>query len=102
MRLDARADIAQAALSAAALALGRSFSGAASPDLHQLVGELSDIAQIRSGDRFAEAIRGFFQTALPRASQTPISAEALCADVRHLADFIGVDTALSTLAELVR
>jgi hypothetical protein len=102
VRLDARADIAQAALSAAALALGRTFSAGASPDLHQLVGELSDIAQIRSGDRFAESIRGFFQTALPRAGQTPISADALCADVRRLADFIGVDTALGTLAELVR
>ena len=102
VRLDARADIAQAALSAAALALGRTFSPAAPPDLHQLVGELSDVAHLRSGDRFAESIRGFFQTALPRSGQSPLSADALCADVRRLADFIGVDTALGTLAELVR
>ena len=64
----------------------------------RLFGEAIDAA----GDRFGDAVRIFFQTALPRASQTSLSAEALAHDVNRLAEFIGVERALAALSDLVR
>jgi len=104
-RLDAAADVSQAAFSALTLALGRPIT-ALDPGtaLHELVREAVEIAQIRGGDSLAESIRTFFSTALSiPAREHRLTAEQAIAEVRSIAHSqLGEDTCLSALAEFAR
>lgn len=102
-RFDARLDVGQVALAALALALGRPITAEAPPALTVLLDEVSEVAQIRGGERFAESVRLLFTTTLPSSVQgRGALSEAAAADVQRLAREIGEDTALAALADLVR
>jgi hypothetical protein len=65
-RFDVTADIAQAALAAAAITVGRPLGDRDYPDgLRALLNETVEIAQLRGSPRFATALQRFFERALP-------------------------------------
>jgi hypothetical protein len=105
VRIDASADVAQTALSALMLALGRS-AAVADPlaALPGLVTEVSEIAQIRGGEPLAASVRRFFSATLPVTGRRPeLTADQSLADVRAIAnEELGEDTCLAALAEFAR
>ncbi|HXG54225.1 MAG TPA: PEGA domain-containing protein [Vicinamibacterales bacterium] len=105
VRLDASSDVAQAALTALTLALGRGVTGVdPAASLAPLVREVAEIAQIRGGDSLAESVRGFFASTLPMAGRrSEQTAEQAAAEVRTIANRqLGEDTCLSALADFAR
>jgi hypothetical protein len=102
--LDAPSDIAQAALSAVMLVLGRPLR------LQDLVGGLSavlaeviDVAQIRASEEFAQRFSGFVERALPFFADPPFAtADDALIEVRQLAaDLGGVHVCRRALIEFI-
>jgi PEGA domain len=102
-RLDERADIAQAALAAVMLIVGRALR--ADEYLSGLSGvlrEVVEIAQIRSTAAFADGFRNFLERALPRVSPNRYkSADDALFDVRQLANDLGVQVCRRALVEFI-
>lgn len=102
-RIDSRLDVSQIALCALALALARPIRSDSPIELIPLLEEVTDIAQIRCGERFSDDLRLLFGAMLPGLAQGRIvSAETAAAEVERLAREIGEDTALAALADLAR
>ena len=102
-RFDASADIAQAALCAVMLVLGRPLAHDEYPDaVPSLLVEVVDVAQIRGSSDFATGLQRFLQRALPIPGRRPYTAadDALI-DVRDLAREIGVDVCRRALVEFI-
>ena len=94
VHLDASADIAQLALGAVALVLGRNLRPDEYPEaLPTLLMEVIEVAQIRGSSTFATGLQRFLQRALPIPGRRPHSnADEALADVRSLVRRdIGVD-----------
>ena len=94
VHLDASADIAQLALGAVALVLGRNLRPDEYPEaLPTLLMEVIEVAQIRGSSTFATGLQRFLQRALPIPGRRPhTNADEALADVRSLVRRdIGVD-----------
>ena len=101
--LDVEADLAQAALAAVMLVIGRPLREDEYPDgLITLLRDVVEVAQIRGGNRFAEDVQAFFHRALPLPFREPYSAadDALF-DARALASELGVDVCRRALTDFV-
>ncbi len=102
-RLDAAADIAQAALAALMLVLGRPLrTNEYMTGLSGLVQEVVEVAQIRSSAAFADAAQDFFNRALALDSSLPYSStdDALF-EVRQLASELGVQVCRRALVDFI-
>ena len=102
-RFDAANDIAQAALSAVMLVLGRQLGDSDYPDgIPTLLADVVEIAQIRGSSDFADGLATFFQRALPLPGRKPYTAadDALI-DLRDLARELGLDTCRRALVEFI-
>ncbi len=94
VHLDAAADIAQVALGALALVLGRNLQPGEYPEqLPSLLMEVIEVAQIRGSAAFANGLQRFLQRSLPLPGRRPYaSADEAVSDVRQLVRRdIGVD-----------
>jgi hypothetical protein len=102
-RLDERADIAQAALAAVMLIVGRPLR--ADEYLSGLSGvlrEVVEIAQIRSTAAFADGFRNFLERALPRVSPNRYkTADDALFDARQLANELGAPACRRALVEFI-
>lgn len=104
-RFDVQADIAQAALAAAAMTAGRPLTDRDYPDgLRALLDEAVEIAQLRGSARFATALQRFFERALPLpARHAYADADEASAAVQELvAAEMGIERCRTALAGLVR
>jgi hypothetical protein len=102
-RLDAAADIAQAALAAVMLVLGRPVqTDEYLTGLSGLVQEVVEVAQIRGTAAFAEGAQDFFNRALALDSSLPYSStdDALF-EVRQLASELGVQVCRRALVDFI-
>lgn len=105
VRFDASADVSQAALCSLMLVLGRSLEGQNPIDsLPQLLAEAIEIAQIRGGDRLAEAVGRFFKGTLPVAGlRSGVTADQAAQDARAIVSGeLGEEGCVGALAEFVR
>ena len=103
-RFDPTADVAQAALAAVMLVLGRPMQDRDDPTdtLPDLLAEVIEIAQIRSNVSFAVNLQRFLQRALPLPGRRPYQTiDAALHDVRQLASGIGVELCKTSLADFV-
>jgi hypothetical protein len=94
VHLDPAADIAQVALGAVALVLGRNLQPEEYPEaLPSLLMEVIEVAQIRGSVAFATGLQRFLQRSLPLPGRRPyVSADEAASDVRQLVRRdIGVD-----------
>ncbi len=94
VHLDHAADIAQVALGAVALVLGRNLRPDEYPEaLPSLLMEVIEVAQIRGSAAFATGLQRFLQRSLPLPGRRPYaSADEAVSDVRQLVRRdIGVD-----------
>ena len=94
VHFDAASDIAQVALGAVALVLGRNLRPDEYPDaLPSLLMEVIEVAQIRGTSGFATGLQRFLQRSLPLPGRRPYAtADEAAADVRQLVRReIGVD-----------
>jgi hypothetical protein len=104
VRLDPTADVAQVALSAVMLVLGRRLAAHEYPDaLPSLLMEIVEVAQIRRSSTFASALQRILQRSLPlpgrRAFGTP---DEVIVEVRQLVRReIGLDTCRQALVDFV-
>ena len=102
-RLDERADIAQAALAAVMLIIGRPLR--ADEYLSGLSGvlrEVVEIAQIRGTAAFADGFRNFLERALPRVSPNRYkTADDALFDARQLANELGAQACRRALVEFI-
>lgn len=104
-RFDVAADIAQAALAAIAITVGRPLADRDYPDgLRALLDEAVEIAQLRGSARFATALQRFFERALPLPSRRIYAAadEAAVAVQDLVAGEMGIDRCRTALIELIR
>ena len=102
VHLDAQADIAQVALGAVALVLGRNLRPDEYPDaLTNLLMEVVEVAQIRSSAAFATGFQRLFQRSLPLPGRRPFaSADEALGDVRQLVRRdIGLDVCRQAVVE---
>lgn len=102
-RFDAAADVAQAALSALALVIGRPIAENEYPDgIAALLVEVVDVAQIRASGEFASGLQRFLQHSLPLPGRRPYTTvdDALIA-VRDLARELGLDVCRRALLEFI-
>jgi hypothetical protein len=103
-RLDVASDIAQAAMGAVALIVGRPLSATDHPEgLPALVSEAVEIAQIRGSAIFASALQRFLQRALPLPDRQPFAtADQAATELRRVLQVqIGADRARGALADFV-
>jgi hypothetical protein len=102
-RFDAGADVAQAALAAVMIVIGRPLRAAEFPDgLAAAASEVVEIAQISGSARFATGLQRFLHRALPLpGSRLFPTAEGADAAVRQLAGDIGVAKCRAALASFV-
>lgn len=86
IRLDATADIAQVALVAVMLVVGRRLRDDEYPDaIPSLLMEVAEVAQIRGSHVFASSLQRLFQRSLPLPGRRPFSsAEELANEIRLL------------------
>ena len=102
-RFDAAADVAQAALSALTLIIGRPVAEEEYPDgIAPLLVEVVEVAQIRASTEFASGLQRFFQHSLPLPGRRPYTTvdDALIA-VRDLARQLGLDVCRRALLEFI-
>ena len=104
-RFDFAADVAQAAMSALALVIGRPLAPSDYPaNLVALLGEVVEVAQIRGGDTFAAGFEKFLRRALPLSEpRRPfVSAEDAYSELRGIvATEIGAGSCRTALATFV-
>lgn len=103
-RFDIPVDLAQAALCAASLAVGRPLRDDEYPNgLASLLLEVVEIAQIRGSSSFASALQRFLQRTIPLPGQRPFtSADDAMTDLRCLVrDEMGVDACRSALTQFL-
>jgi hypothetical protein len=103
-RLDAQGDIAQVALAALMLVLGRPLGADDFPDrLPNLLEEVVEIAQIRGTAAFADGVLDFFQRALPLSSAGRYAtADDALIDVRGLARELGLHACRRALVDFIQ
>ena len=102
-RFDAAGDIAQAALTAVMLVVGRQLNDYDYPDgIPTLLADVVEVAQIRGSSEFADGLTTFFQRALPLTGRKPYTAadDALI-DLRDLARELGLDVCRRALVEFI-
>ncbi len=97
------ADLAQASLTAMMIVLGRPLRKNEYPDgIAPLLGEVSEIAQIRGSSDFASSLEAYFRRTLPLAAAHPHpNAADAAAEVRQVAREIGVSRCRTALAAFV-
>src|SRR5262245_49413292 len=102
-RLHVETDLAQAALSAAMLVLGRPLADNEYPDkLAAVVREVSDVAEIRGSAEFASGVQSFLHRALQLHSSDPYtSADDALFDVREIADEVGLHVCRRALVDFI-
>lgn len=93
-RLDAHLDVAQAAICAIQLALGRELATGRLDELPALLYEIADVAQIRGGQRFAGALDALLRSGLALDGSGPVTAETAARQSRGLIDELGCDHSL--------
>ena len=102
-RFDASCDIAQAALAAVMLVIGRPIAEYEYPEsIPALLVEVVDVAQIRGSTEFAAGLQRFLQRSLPLPGRRPYTAvdDALI-EVRDLARALGVDVCRRALVDFI-
>jgi hypothetical protein len=102
-RFDAAADVAQAALAALTLIIGRPIGEDEYPDgIATLLVEVVEIAQIRGSSEFAAGLQRFLQHSLPLPGRRPYTTvdDALIA-VRDLARELGLDVCRRALHDFI-
>jgi len=102
-RINVARDLAQASLSAMMIVLGRPLRRNEYPDgIAPLIGEVSEIAQIRGSAHFASSLEAYLQRTLPLPTADPhASAAEAAAEVRQVAREIGVSRCSAALAAFV-
>jgi hypothetical protein len=103
VRFDPGSDVAQVALTALMLVIGRPVQPDEYPNrLSSLLLEVSDVAMIRGSADFASGLQTFLQRALPLPSARPYTAadDALF-DLRSLAEELGSDACHRALTDFV-
>jgi hypothetical protein len=102
-RLHVETDLAQAALAAVMLVLGRPLADDEYPDkLAGVVREVSDVAQIRGSAEFASGVQSFLHRALQLHSSDPYtSADDALFDVREVANELGLHVCRRALMDFV-
>lgn len=103
-RLDVQADIAQVALCAMLLVLGRPLDHAEYPGrLRTLAREVADVAQIRATSAFGRNVRALLERAL-LLSPVPMfaSADDALIEVRELASEMGAHTCRQALLDFIQ
>jgi len=102
-RQDIAADLSQASLTAMMIVLGRPLRKNEYPDgIAPLLGEMSEIAQIRGSNDFASSLETYFRRTLPLADAHPhLNAAEAAAEVRHVAREIGVSRCRAALSAFV-
>ena len=103
-RFDRAGDIAQSALCALFLALGRQIEGVGDlSSLATLVREVTELAEIRGGSAFARRVEQFFAAVLPLGGRVPsIATDEAAAEVRRVTAFIGEEASHAAFTELTR
>jgi hypothetical protein len=102
-RIHVETDLAQSALAAVMLVLGRPLANDEYPDkLAGVVREVSDVAQIRGSAEFASGLRSFLYRALQLHSSDPYtSADDALFDVRDIAAELGVHVCRRALVDFI-
>ncbi len=102
-RLDVARDLAQASLSAVMIVLGRPLRRNEYPEgIAPLLGEVSEIAQIRGSAAFASSLEAYLRRTLPVAGAQPhASAAEAAAEVRQIVREIGVSRCHAALTAFV-
>ena len=100
---DVSADIAQASLTGLMIVIGRLLHENEYPQgLAPLLSEVIEIAQIRGTATFASGLQKFFERTLPFPGRQPYdTADEAIADLRKLADEIGIDRCQAALTTFV-
>jgi serine/threonine protein kinase len=103
-RFDRQSDVAQAALCALALAVGRVVDGPGDTALlAPFVREFRVVAEIRAGDVFANRVQQLFTSLLPSTTRRDaLSADEAAAEAEHLAEMIGEEGCHAAFAQLAR
>jgi PEGA domain len=102
-RLHVETDLAQAALAAVMLVLGRPLTDDEYPEnLASVVGEVCDVAQIRGSADFASSVRLFLHRALQlHSSDAYSSADDALFDVREVASELGLHVCRRALVDFI-
>jgi hypothetical protein len=102
-RLSVAGDLSQASLTAMMIVLGRPLRRNEYPDgIAPLLGEVSEIAQIRGSDHFASSLESYLRRTLPLPDAEPHgSAADAAAEVREVAREIGVSRCRTALTAFV-
>ena len=102
-RLHVETDLAQAALAAVMLVLGRPLADDEYPDrLAGVVREVCDVAQIRGSAAFASGVQSFLHRALQLHSSDPYSsADDALFDVREAANELGLHVCRRALVDFI-
>jgi len=102
-RFDFASDVAQAALSAVMLMLGRPVAEHEYPDeITSLLVEVVDVAQIRGTSDFAAGLQRFLQRSLPLPGRRPYTtADDALIEARDLARVLGVDGCRRAFLEFI-
>lgn len=102
-RLDVAGDLSQASLAAMMIVLGRPLRRNEYPDgIAPLLGEVSEIAQIRGSSQFASSLEAYLRRTLPVLEAQPhANAADATAEVRQIAREIGVTRCRAALAAFV-
>ena len=102
-RIHVETDLAQAALAAVMLVLGRPLANDEYPDkLAGVVREVSDVAQIRGSAAFASGVQSFLHRALQLNSSDPYaSADDALFDVREVANELGLHVCRRALVDFI-
>ena len=102
-RLHIETDLAQAALAAVMIVLGRPLADDEYPDeLAGVVREVSDVAQIRGSAEFASGVQSFLHRALQLHSSDPYtSADDALFDVREVANELGLHVCRRALVDFI-
>ena len=102
-RIHVETDLAQAALAAVMLVLGRPLARDEYPDkLAGVVREVSDVAQIRGSAAFASGVQSFLHRALQLNSSDPYaSADDALFDAREVANELGLHVCRRALVDFI-
>lgn len=102
-RFDRITDLRQVSLAALAIALGRPLQDAFKPDVvARLLQEVTDVAQIRGGERFAVDVRSLLGAGSGAPADAAVALEQASREAERLASSLGTDTCLAALTELAR